>query len=93
LKVTSWPEPPGTAVHWFVAGQATEYRERPDARAFGAGLPGAVGLNVTSPPVLSTSVHCELLGHATPQSVLPLSITLTWAEAGAAGSNVASPPA
>jgi hypothetical protein len=46
LKVTASPES-SVAVHWLVEGQATPVRPLP-FRLVGVGVPGDVGLNVTS---------------------------------------------
>src|SRR5260370_34104570 len=64
----------------------------PRSTVTGVGVPGALGLNVTSCPLKSTAVHCETDGHATALSVSPLMIVAVVWLAGAFGLNVTSAP-
>ena len=56
------------------------------------GVPGDPGLNVTSPPELSTAVHWLAEGHATPSRELPPSAVMEAGVPGDPGLNVTSPP-
>src|SRR5579862_4494172 len=94
------------AVHWLVDGHATEARPPYSLSSTGTavGLPGEVGLNVTSfpPPVprcadpMSTRVHWLVEGHATAVGRPPPRSTLSTLTAtglpGEVGSNVTSSP-
>jgi hypothetical protein len=50
------PPFPETAVHWLLDGHATPLRTWKSTLAI-VGVPGEVGLNVTSRPKSSTAVH------------------------------------
>jgi hypothetical protein len=52
-------------VHWLADGHATPLNPLPGSIVIGVGVPGAVGLNVTSRPAPPTTVHWLADGHAT----------------------------
>jgi hypothetical protein len=79
-------------VHWLTEGHATANRKPPLSIFAGVGLPGELGLNVTSRPELSTAVHWLSEGHATASSEPPLSIVVGVGLPGEVGLNVTSRP-
>ena len=79
-------------MHWLVDGHATPDRLLVPSIVVGVGVPGEVGLNVTSCPLPSTAVHWLVDGHATPGRLLVPSIVVGVGVPGEVGSNVTSCP-